>query len=199
MLLHLIRLSWIMLIFNCFNFIPCLTSFITSFCCLTQALCFSSILISNPCPERFDKQSRPRTRNPFQSFLSPLGSNTNCTGQHLNAHTKSIRVKGHSNCWIVGVFFFLSDRKWALCYYEITHLLLQDWSKAGLHEQPAANTLQRRKEIRETESSPQSQGYAGVHPDDPQRPRMTPATIAAKVIRYSYTNRHRHLDSTVKL
>lgn len=55
-----------------------------------------------------------------------------------------------------------------------------DWSKAGLHEQPAANTLQRRKETRELESSPQSQGYAGVHPDDPQRPRMTPATIAAK-------------------
>ncbi|MCJ8747338.1 hypothetical protein PDJAM_G00152200 [Pangasius djambal] len=56
----------------------------------------------------------------------------------------------------------------------------KDWSKAGLHEQPAANTLQRRKETRESESSPQSQGYAGVHPDDPQRPRMTPATIAAK-------------------
>ncbi|KAK2819790.1 hypothetical protein Q7C36_021436 [Tachysurus vachellii] len=55
-----------------------------------------------------------------------------------------------------------------------------DWSKAGLHEQPAANTLQRRKETRESELSPQSQGYAGVHPDDPQRPRMTPATIAAK-------------------
>ncbi|XP_060767645.1 protein MTSS 2 isoform X2 [Neoarius graeffei] len=55
-----------------------------------------------------------------------------------------------------------------------------DWSKAGLHEQPAANTLQRRKETRESESSPQSQSYAGVHPDDPQRPRMTPATIAAK-------------------
>ncbi|GAA6104578.1 protein MTSS 2 isoform X2 [Tachysurus ichikawai] len=55
-----------------------------------------------------------------------------------------------------------------------------DWSKAGLHEQPAANTLQRRKETRESELSPQSQGYAGMHPDDPQRPRMTPATIAAK-------------------
>ncbi|XP_058237339.1 protein MTSS 2 isoform X1 [Hemibagrus wyckioides] len=55
-----------------------------------------------------------------------------------------------------------------------------DWSKAGLHEQPAANTLQRRKETRESESSPQSQGYAGVHPDDPQKSRMTPATIAAK-------------------
>ncbi|KAL7831042.1 hypothetical protein SRHO_G00305440 [Serrasalmus rhombeus] len=59
-----------------------------------------------------------------------------------------------------------------------------DWSKAGPHEQPLVNTLQRRKEpldrLRESEASPQSQGYAGVHPEDPQRPRMTPATIAAK-------------------
>ncbi|XP_066511934.1 protein MTSS 2-like [Hoplias malabaricus] len=57
-----------------------------------------------------------------------------------------------------------------------------DWSKAGPHE--LVNTLQRRKEpldrLRESEASPQSQGYAGVHPEDPQRPRMTPATIAAK-------------------
>uniref|UniRef100_A0A3B4CGL0 IMD domain-containing protein n=1 Tax=Pygocentrus nattereri TaxID=42514 RepID=A0A3B4CGL0_PYGNA len=56
-----------------------------------------------------------------------------------------------------------------------------DWSKAGPHEQPLVNTLQRRKEpldrLRESEASPQSQGYAGVHPEDPQRPRMTPATI----------------------
>ncbi|XP_036440190.1 protein MTSS 2 isoform X2 [Colossoma macropomum] len=60
----------------------------------------------------------------------------------------------------------------------------KDWSKAGPHEQPLVNTLQRRKEpldrLRESEASPQSQGYAGVHPEDPQRPRMTPATIAAK-------------------
>uniref|UniRef100_W5LIT6 MTSS I-BAR domain containing 2 n=1 Tax=Astyanax mexicanus TaxID=7994 RepID=W5LIT6_ASTMX len=59
-----------------------------------------------------------------------------------------------------------------------------DWSKAGSHEQPLVNTLQRRKEpldrLRESEASPQSQGYAGVQPEDPQRPRMTPATIAAK-------------------
>ncbi|XP_076854458.1 protein MTSS 2 isoform X2 [Brachyhypopomus gauderio] len=59
-----------------------------------------------------------------------------------------------------------------------------DWSKAGPHEQPLVSTLQRRKEpldrLRESEASPQSQGYAGVHPDDPQRSRMTPATIAAK-------------------
>uniref|UniRef100_A0A8C8FDC9 MTSS1-like protein n=1 Tax=Oncorhynchus tshawytscha TaxID=74940 RepID=A0A8C8FDC9_ONCTS len=58
----------------------------------------------------------------------------------------------------------------------------KDWSKAGSYEQPLAATLQRRKEpldrLRESEVSPGSQGYAGAHPDDVQRPRMTPATIA---------------------
>ncbi|XP_078139072.1 protein MTSS 2 [Centroberyx gerrardi] len=61
-----------------------------------------------------------------------------------------------------------------------------DWSKAGQYEQPVAGAaVQRRKEpldrLRENEASPGSQGYAGAaHPDDGQRPRMTPATIAAK-------------------
>ncbi|XP_052007244.1 protein MTSS 2-like isoform X1 [Xyrauchen texanus] len=59
-----------------------------------------------------------------------------------------------------------------------------DWSKVGSNEQPLASTLQRRKEpldrLREAESSPQSQGYSGMHSEDPQRQRMTPATIAAK-------------------
>ncbi|XP_013120320.2 MTSS1-like protein isoform X1 [Oreochromis niloticus] len=62
----------------------------------------------------------------------------------------------------------------------------KDWSKAGQYEQPvAAAAVQRRKEpldrLRESEASPGSQGYAGPsHPDDGQRARMTPATIAAK-------------------
>uniref|UniRef100_A0A8D3ANW7 MTSS I-BAR domain containing 2b n=1 Tax=Scophthalmus maximus TaxID=52904 RepID=A0A8D3ANW7_SCOMX len=61
-----------------------------------------------------------------------------------------------------------------------------DWSKAGQYEQPvAAAAVQRRKEpldrLRESEASPGSQGYAGPsHPDDGQRARMNPATIAAK-------------------
>ncbi|XP_056098447.1 protein MTSS 2 isoform X6 [Rhinichthys klamathensis goyatoka] len=59
-----------------------------------------------------------------------------------------------------------------------------DWSKVGSSEQPLASMLQRRKEpldrLREAETSPQSQGYSGMHSEDPQRPRMTPATIAAK-------------------
>lgn len=50
----------------------------------------------------------------------------------------------------------------------------------------AAAAVQRRKEpldrLRENEASPSAQGYAGPsHPDDAQRPRMTPANIAAKV------------------
>nr|XP_055064602.1 protein MTSS 2 isoform X8 [Misgurnus anguillicaudatus] len=59
-----------------------------------------------------------------------------------------------------------------------------DWSKVSSNEQPLANTLQRRKEpldrLREAETSPQSQGYSGMHSEDQQRPRMTPASIAAK-------------------
>nr|XP_055064588.1 protein MTSS 2 isoform X6 [Misgurnus anguillicaudatus] len=60
----------------------------------------------------------------------------------------------------------------------------KDWSKVSSNEQPLANTLQRRKEpldrLREAETSPQSQGYSGMHSEDQQRPRMTPASIAAK-------------------
>lgn len=50
----------------------------------------------------------------------------------------------------------------------------------------AAATVQRRKEpldrLRESEASPGSPAYAGPsHPEDAQRPRMTPPTVAAKV------------------
>uniref|UniRef100_A0A3B3W1Y9 MTSS I-BAR domain containing 2b n=1 Tax=Poecilia latipinna TaxID=48699 RepID=A0A3B3W1Y9_9TELE len=61
-----------------------------------------------------------------------------------------------------------------------------DWSKAGQYEQPAAAApVQRRKEpvdrLRESEGSPGSHGYAAAsHPEEGQRPRMTPAGIAAK-------------------
>ncbi|XP_054915996.1 protein MTSS 2 isoform X5 [Poeciliopsis prolifica] len=61
-----------------------------------------------------------------------------------------------------------------------------DWSKAGQYEQPAAAApVQRRKEpvdrLRESEGSPGSHGYATAsHPEEGQRLRMTPASIAAK-------------------
>uniref|UniRef100_A0A8C9W7P8 MTSS I-BAR domain containing 2 n=1 Tax=Scleropages formosus TaxID=113540 RepID=A0A8C9W7P8_SCLFO len=57
----------------------------------------------------------------------------------------------------------------------------KDWSKPGPYDQPAVNTLQRRKEplerLREPETSSGVQGYAGTHSEDSQRPRMSPATI----------------------
>ncbi|MFT7810491.1 MTSS1-like protein isoform X2 [Arapaima gigas] len=60
----------------------------------------------------------------------------------------------------------------------------KDWSKPGPYDQSAVSTLQRRKEplerLREPETSSGPQGYAGIHPEDSQRPRMSPATIAAK-------------------
>nr|XP_023678502.1 MTSS1-like protein isoform X5 [Paramormyrops kingsleyae] len=59
-----------------------------------------------------------------------------------------------------------------------------DWSKPVPYEQPLVNTLQRRKDpperLREPEACPAPQPYTGIHPEDSQRPRMSPATIAAK-------------------
>ncbi|XP_023678498.2 protein MTSS 2-like isoform X3 [Paramormyrops kingsleyae] len=60
----------------------------------------------------------------------------------------------------------------------------KDWSKPVPYEQPLVNTLQRRKDpperLREPEACPAPQPYTGIHPEDSQRPRMSPATIAAK-------------------
>ncbi|XP_053463012.1 protein MTSS 2 isoform X5 [Nycticebus coucang] len=60
----------------------------------------------------------------------------------------------------------------------------QDWSKAGPHEQPSATTLQRRKDrvelLRDTEPGPASGSIVGPSGEEVPRPRMSPATIAAK-------------------
>ncbi|XP_075796754.1 protein MTSS 2 isoform X12 [Pelodiscus sinensis] len=60
----------------------------------------------------------------------------------------------------------------------------QDWSKAGPYDQPVATTLQRRKDrvehLREAEMGSAAGGYPGVPMEDVPRPRMSPATIAAK-------------------
>ncbi|XP_053463025.1 protein MTSS 2 isoform X7 [Nycticebus coucang] len=59
-----------------------------------------------------------------------------------------------------------------------------DWSKAGPHEQPSATTLQRRKDrvelLRDTEPGPASGSIVGPSGEEVPRPRMSPATIAAK-------------------
>ncbi|XP_023564929.1 MTSS1-like protein isoform X3 [Octodon degus] len=60
----------------------------------------------------------------------------------------------------------------------------QDWTKAGPHEQPSGTTLQRRKDrvelLRDAEPGPASTGPLGPSGEETPRPRMSPATIAAK-------------------
>uniref|UniRef100_G1S247 MTSS I-BAR domain containing 2 n=1 Tax=Nomascus leucogenys TaxID=61853 RepID=G1S247_NOMLE len=62
-----------------------------------------------------------------------------------------------------------------------------DWSKVGSHEQPSGATLQRRKDrvelLRDTEPGPASGSTLGPSGEEAPRPRMSPATIAAKVHR----------------
>ncbi|XP_032983053.1 protein MTSS 2 isoform X3 [Rhinolophus ferrumequinum] len=59
-----------------------------------------------------------------------------------------------------------------------------DWAKAGPHEQPSGTTLQRRKDrvelLRDPELGPASGGTVGPSGEEAPRPRMSPATIAAK-------------------
>ncbi|NXV75212.1 MTSSL protein, partial [Atlantisia rogersi] len=61
---------------------------------------------------------------------------------------------------------------------------LQDWSKASPYDQPVVPTLQRRKDrvehLREAELGSPAVGYPGIGGEDAPRPRMSPATIAAK-------------------
>ncbi|XP_053126968.1 protein MTSS 2 isoform X6 [Hemicordylus capensis] len=59
-----------------------------------------------------------------------------------------------------------------------------DWSKAALYEQPVASTLQRRKDrvehLREAEMGPCGLAYPGMSLEEGPRPRLSPASIAAK-------------------
>ncbi|XP_068811947.1 protein MTSS 2 isoform X6 [Struthio camelus] len=59
-----------------------------------------------------------------------------------------------------------------------------DWSKASPYDQPVVNTLQRRKDrvehLREAEMASAAMGYPGISVEEAPRPRMSPATIAAK-------------------
>ncbi|NWX33874.1 MTSSL protein, partial [Notiomystis cincta] len=61
---------------------------------------------------------------------------------------------------------------------------LQDWSKASPYDQPVVPPLQRRKDrvehLREAEMGSPAAGYPGIGGEDAPRPRMSPATIAAK-------------------
>ncbi|NXF09553.1 MTSS1 protein, partial [Smithornis capensis] len=66
----------------------------------------------------------------------------------------------------------------------LTPFPLQDWSKASPYDQPVVPTLQRRKDrvehLREAEMGSPASGYPGIGSEDAPRPRMSPATIAAK-------------------
>ncbi|KAB0347453.1 hypothetical protein FD754_012310 [Muntiacus muntjak] len=59
-----------------------------------------------------------------------------------------------------------------------------DWTKAGPHEQPAGTVLQRRKDrvelLRDPEPGQAGGGAPGPSGEEAPRPRMSPATIAAK-------------------
>uniref|UniRef100_A0A8C2T480 MTSS I-BAR domain containing 2 n=1 Tax=Coturnix japonica TaxID=93934 RepID=A0A8C2T480_COTJA len=59
-----------------------------------------------------------------------------------------------------------------------------DWSKASPYDQPVVSTLQRRKDrvehLREAEMGSASSVYPVMGSEDAPRPRMSPATIAAK-------------------
>ncbi|XP_067905870.1 protein MTSS 2-like isoform X9 [Heterodontus francisci] len=61
----------------------------------------------------------------------------------------------------------------------------KDWSKPGPYDQPVVNTLQRRKEAaeryREAEAVSATVVYPGISVEEVQRPRMTAASLAAKV------------------
>lgn len=63
--------------------------------------------------------------------------------------------------------------------------IFQDWSKLPIYEQPGANALQRRKDrvelLREADPSSASLIYPGLSLEDGPRPRLSPASIAAKV------------------
>ncbi|XP_065781042.1 protein MTSS 2 isoform X2 [Muntiacus reevesi] len=60
----------------------------------------------------------------------------------------------------------------------------QDWTKAGPHEQPTGTVLQRRKDrvelLRDPEPGQAGGGAPGTSGEEAPRPRMSPATIAAK-------------------
>ncbi|XP_008289204.1 MTSS I-BAR domain containing 2a isoform X2 [Stegastes partitus] len=59
-----------------------------------------------------------------------------------------------------------------------------DWAKSSSYEPSLASTLHRRRgsvdKMRELEAPPSPQGYSGMQPDDPHRPRSGPGTITAK-------------------
>ncbi|XP_061449805.1 protein MTSS 2 isoform X5 [Rhineura floridana] len=100
--------------------------------------------------------------------------------QPVNANTRLSSVSSHDSGFISQDAMF--SKPPSPMPSDLTN---QDWSKANLYEQPVGNTLQRRRDriehLREAEmSSTTTLVYPGVSLEEGPRPRMSPASIAAK-------------------
>ncbi|KAH0619419.1 hypothetical protein JD844_000032 [Phrynosoma platyrhinos] len=99
--------------------------------------------------------------------------------QPVNANTRLSSVSSHDSGFISQDAMF--SKPPSPMPSDITS---QDWSKASLYEQPVANTLQRRKDrvdqVREAELGSSPLVYPGLSLEEGHRPRMSPASIAAK-------------------
>ncbi|XP_060109966.1 protein MTSS 2 isoform X4 [Heteronotia binoei] len=99
--------------------------------------------------------------------------------QPVNANTRLSSVSSHDSGFISQDAMF--SKPPSPMPSDITS---QDWSKTTLYEQPVANTLQRRKDrvehLREAEMGSATLVYPGVSLEEGSRPRMSPASIAAK-------------------
>ncbi|XP_077787910.1 protein MTSS 2 isoform X6 [Podarcis muralis] len=99
--------------------------------------------------------------------------------QPVNANTRLSSVSSHDSGFISQDAMFSKPPS-----PMPSDLTSQDWSKASLYEQPVASTLQRRKDrvehLREAELGSTSLVYPGISLEEGSRPRMSPASIAAK-------------------
>ncbi|XP_078527407.1 protein MTSS 2 isoform X5 [Lissotriton helveticus] len=103
-------------------------------------------------------------------------SSMSSMAQPVNANTRLSSVSSHDSGFISQDAMY--SKPPSPMPSDITS---QDWSKASPYDQPMLASLQRRKDrvehLRESELGP---GYQGMNIEDPHRPRMSPATIAAK-------------------
>ncbi|KAM6430713.1 protein MTSS 2 isoform 9-T9 [Liasis olivaceus] len=99
--------------------------------------------------------------------------------QPVNANTRLSSVSSHDSGFISQDAMF--SKPPSPMPLDITS---QEWSKLPIYEQPAANTLQRRKDraelLREAEPGSATLTYPGLSMEDGPRPRLSPASIAAK-------------------
>ncbi|XP_070616669.1 protein MTSS 2 isoform X2 [Erythrolamprus reginae] len=99
--------------------------------------------------------------------------------QPVNANTRLSSVSSHDSGFISQDAMF--SKPPSPMPLDITS---QDWSRLPVYEQPGASALQRRKDrvelLREAEPGLASLGYPGLSLEEAPRPRLSPASIAAK-------------------